>query len=138
VLSAFLKFNKGIMMMSLAAQLWVGLLVAANMIAPLFFLRHAEAQIVLGVFVISGALMMILTALSGFTKLLGLGHILWFPLLGYLWFQLNQLPADSTFGLWVRALIVINAISLVLDTVDVIRFLAGNRVDAVSELLCQQ
>ena len=44
---AFLKFNKGILRMPLPWRLWMVLLVALNLVLPLFFFDRLEAQLVL-------------------------------------------------------------------------------------------
>jgi len=62
------------------ARLWVMLLVIANFIIPLFYLDGLEAKVILATFLVSAFMMTVLTALSGFSRLLGLGHFLWFPL----------------------------------------------------------
>ena len=133
-MDAFLKFNRGVMKMPLPWRLWLMLLVGANMVVPFFFLGHREAQIVLGAFVVSVILMTVLTGLTGFSRLLGLGHILWIPLLIFLWVRLEQIPANDFFGVWVRILMLLNALSLVLDAADVVRYLAGDRQETVAGL----
>ncbi len=133
-MNAFIKFNKGIMNSSLPVKLWVGLLVIFNMIIPLFFLERLEAQVVLAAIMASMLLMTLITSTTGFTRLLGLGHIFWIPLLFFLWTHLDQIPPDDGFGVWVRALMVINATSLVIDAVDVLRYLAGERMEIVKGL----
>ncbi len=133
-MNAFIKFNKGIMNQSLPVKLWVGLLVIFNMIIPLFFLERLEAQVVLAAIMASMLLMTLITSTTGFTRLLGLGHIFWIPLLFFLWTHLDQIPPDDGFGVWVRALMVINATSLVIDAVDVLRYLAGERMEIVKGL----
>ena len=115
-------------------QLWLMLLVIANMIIPLFFLNRLEGQVVLGTFLASMILTTVLTGLSGFGRLLGLGHILWIPLLYFLWARLGQIPADDFFGIWIRVLMALNATSLVIDATDVIRYLAGDREETVPGL----
>ena len=129
---AFIKFNKGLLRMPIQWQLWLLLLVSFNLVVPLFYLDRLEAQVVVGALLVSMTLMTLLTALTGFTRLLGLGHIVWLPLLYFLWTRLDQIPAEDFFGLWVRALMAINAASLVIDAVDVIRYLAGDRKETVS------
>ncbi len=127
---AFLRFNSGMMNMmkrSTPVRLWLLLLVAANMVIPLFFLGRLEAQLVLVAFLASIVFMTALTAISGFTRLLGLGHMFWIPLLWFLWTRLDGAPSDMFFGLWLRVLITLNALSLVIDTADVIRYIAGER-----------
>lgn len=131
---AFIKFNKGIVKMPVHWQLWLVLLVTVNLVVPLFFLDRVEAKIIVGALLASALFMTILTGVSGFSRLLGLGHIFWIPLLYFLWLRLGQIPADDFFGIWVRALITLNAASLVLDFVDVARYIAGDREETVKGL----
>ncbi len=133
-MQGFIKFNKGVLRMSWPVKIWLLLLVAANAVVPLFFLQRIEAQAVFAAMMIGATLMSLLTARFGFTRILGLGHILWIPLLGWLAFRLGQIPADDAFGLWIRGVIVVNALSLVLDAADVIRYVAGDRKEMVAGL----
>ncbi len=134
MLKAMIKFHKGMMRMPVPWRLWLMLLVAFNLVLPLLLIGHTEAQLVVGVFFVSMALMVILTMAAGFTRLLGLGHILWIGLLGLLVPRLGQIPADDLFGVWIRVLILLNAISLVIDTIDVIRYVRGDRAETVKGL----
>ncbi len=84
--------------MPLYARIWLMFLIAINMFLPLFFLDRVEAWAVLTALLASMILMTILTAYAGFTRLLGLGHIFWFPLLYFLWSRLDQIPADEFFA----------------------------------------
>ena len=52
----------------------------------------------------------------------------------WLWGGLDQIPADDTFGVWLRVLIVLNSLSLLIDTVDVVRYVAGDREETVEGL----
>ncbi len=115
-------------------QLWLGTLVGANLVAPLFFLEHVEARVTIAALLISMTLMVALTARFGFSRILGLGHVAWLPLLAFLVVRLTEVPATTGFGLWLRAVIVLDAISLVLDGVDVVRFLRGDRAETVPGL----
>lgn len=133
-MSAFIKFNKGMMKMPIQWQLWLMLLVTVNLVIPLFFLERLEAQIAVGTLFISMMFMTGLTALTGFTRILGLGHILWIPMLLWLGMRLDEIPSDDLFGIWVRALMVLNGISLVIDTIDVGRYLRGDRGEVVKGL----
>ncbi len=133
-MQGFIKFNKGVLRMSWSVKIWLLVLVAANAVAPLFFLQRVEAQMVLGAMFIGVTLMSLLTARFGFTRILGLGHILWIPLVGWLAFRLGQFSADDAFGMWIRVVIVVNALSLVLDGVDVFRYAAGDRKEMVAGL----
>ena len=133
-MQGFIKFNKGVIRMSWPVKIWLLLLVAANAVAPLFFLQRVEAQAVLAAMMIGAILMSLLTARFGFTRILGLGHMLWIPLVGWLAFRLGQIPADDAFGMWIRGVIAVNPLSLVIDGVDVFRYAAGDRKELVSGL----
>ena len=121
-MQGFIKFNKGVLRMSWPVKAWLLLLVAANAVAPLFFLGRLEAQAVLAAMMIGATLMSLLTARFGFSRILGLGHILWIPLVGWLAFRLGQIPAEDPFGLWIRGVMLLNAVSLVIDIADVVRY----------------
>lgn len=131
---AFIKFNRGMLKMPLQWQLWVMLLVAANVVGPLFFLHHLEARVVLGTILASMASMAYLTSRFGFTRIVGLGHVLWVPMLAFLFARLGHIPATEPFGIWIRALFVLNGTSLILDAADVLRYLAGDRQEVVQGL----
>ena len=115
-------------------KIWMVALLSVNLFVPLFYIKLLEAQVVLAAFFASFALMVALTAYSGFSRLVGLGHILWVPLLYFLWVRLALNPADSFVGLWVRTLIVLNVVSLVIDIIEAGRYLGGDRREILSGL----
>ena len=110
---------------------WLLCLLVANMIAPLVWMNRQEAQVVFGVALLNGATFVVLTAVSGFSRLLGLGHVFWVPLIYYLWQQRLDVPPNTYFGGWLRAVMVLNLGSLVLDMGNVIRYIAGDRKEMV-------
>ncbi len=126
-MDGFLEFNRGLMEMPIHWQLWMMLLIAVNLVIPLFFLRHIEARYALGAVILSMVLFSLLTAQFGFTRILGLGHLPWVPLLLYLWKRLDRIPSGDLFGIWIRTLMGLNAISLLIDAVDVTRYVLGER-----------
>jgi hypothetical protein len=133
-MNAFVKLNKGLFKMPLPWKMWLLLLVVANVFVPLFYFQQLEAQIVLGTMAANMALMTFLTSRFGFTRILGLGHIFWIPLLAFLLTRLGDISAGDSYGAWLRALIVVNSGSLLIDMVDVIRYMAGNREETVPSL----
>jgi hypothetical protein len=133
-MNAFIKFNKSLLNQTLPVKLWVGLMVIFNMVIPLFYLDRLEAQAVLASFFASMFLMTIITGITGYSRLVGLGHIVWVPLIFFLWTHLDQIPSHDVFGIWVRALMAINVASLILDGVDALRYLGGERVEIVKSL----
>ncbi len=131
---SLIRFHRGFLGMPRHWQLWVGMLVAANLVAPLFFLGHLEARVTLAAGLIGMTLMTALTARFGFSRILGLGHVAWLPLLAFLAGSVADVPATSGFGLWLRTVIVLDAISLALDAADALRFLRGDRAETVPGL----
>jgi hypothetical protein len=127
VLSAFKEFNAGVGRMHQAWRGWLAVLVLANLVLPLILITHVEAQLALGAGMAGMVIALAIVSRQGYTRLLGLMHIFWIPLVLYFWSQLSQIPANDLFGVWVRSLICVNSISLVIDAVDVIRYVAGDR-----------
>jgi hypothetical protein len=113
---------------------WLLTLLFANMILPWFYISRLEAQVILGVALLNGATFVVLTAISGFTRLIWLAHVYWIPLVYFLWSRLDRIPCDDIYGFWIRAVIVVNALALVHDATNVIRYLAGDRSEMVAGL----
>ncbi|QDU07726.1 hypothetical protein [Gimesia aquarii] len=133
-MQGFVKFNKGVMSMPKPIKAWLFVLIFFNGFTPILFLHHTEAQATLAAIFGAALLMSFLTARFGFTRILGLGHILWIPLVGWLAMRLNQIPPDDSFGLWVRGVIVVNSLSLIMDIIDVIRYARGDHKELVPDL----
>src|SRR5262245_43258721 len=131
-MNAIMKFNRGVLRLRVGVKLWLLIVIAANLLVPLMYLGRSEARIVLLTFLASYFLMVVITGTNGFTRLLGLGHILWIPLLIFLVGRLGSIPAGDLYGVWVRSVVVLNLISLVIDAIDVVRFARGER----SEIVC--
>ena len=111
-----LRFFIELIQQPLWVSLWVLVLMLVNM-ASLAFWQEAVAQLILLNFLASAMLLMGLYSRYGFTKILGLGHFPWIPLLAYI---VTQIPsAEASFKRYLLVLSVSMAISLVLDTIDV-------------------
>ncbi len=126
-MDGFIEFNRGLLQMPVFWQLWMMLLLTVNLVIPLFFLKRIEARYVIGCPLLSMVLFSVLTAQFGFTRILGLGHLPWVPLLIYLWKRLEQFPWSTILGKWMRALILLDAMSLLIDAIDVVRYVLGER-----------
>ena len=111
-----LRFFIELIQQPLWVSLWVLFLMLVNM-ASFAFWQEAIAQLILINFLASAMLMMGLYSRYGFTKILGLGHFPWIPLLAYV---VMQIPAaEASFKRYLLILSVSMVISLVLDTIDV-------------------
>ena len=109
-----LRFFIDLLQQPLWVSLWVLFLMLVNM-ASLAFWQEAVTQLILLNFLASAMLMMGLYARYGFTKILGLGHFPWIPLLAYV---VTQIPAaEASFKRYLLVLSV--SMGMVLDTIDV-------------------
>ncbi|MDX1587351.1 MAG: hypothetical protein R3296_00300 [Oleiphilaceae bacterium] len=110
---------------------WVGVLVLTHLLALAFVPYRAhggwrirvEALAIFASFLVAAAIMEWLFAQFGYVRLLGLAHLLgWGPV--YLWILLRRQQFDVTtlFGKYIRAYLLIAGLSLVVDTIDVIRY----------------
>lgn len=114
--------------MPLIWRLWVGLLGGANM-AAFFYLPRLEAWVVLLVLACGMFLQTLIFQKWGFVRLLGLAHGPWLVMLPWLYTRLS--PHEHSFNQWIRALVLINSLSLIIDVVDVVRFGLGDRKPTV-------
>ena len=117
--------------MPLPWLVWIMLLVAVNLIVPLFYIQTFEAQVTIASIFAAAITQTYIHSKLGFVRLLGLSHIFWIPLVIWLGLRLGDIGLDSSFGLWLASLVLINSVSLVIDIMDVIRFIAGERSPTV-------
>ncbi len=106
---------------------WIGLLMLANMVLPLVFIGTLEAQLVLAAAMLGAMFQMAIFHTKGFVRLLGVGHILWVPLVLWLWTRLDLASPDSFFAYWVLSVVVLDSLSLIVDAVDVLSYVKGDR-----------
>lgn len=129
-LAASLHLMRGLLATPQPWRTWLIGLVAVNVVVPLVcFPTRPEARVVVATFLAGAVLMTVLTALTGFSRLLGLAHVVWVPLLYYLWTRASMVGADGAYGIWMRTVMVADAISLAIDVTDVLRYVAGERAE---------
>jgi len=113
------KFFIELMQQPVWIPIWVFYLMVIN-IASIGFWHKPLAKVIFITFMVSAMLMMALYSRFGFEKILGLGHIVWVPLLVYI---LLQLPAvEAFFKSYLIVLSVSIAISLAFDISDVWKY----------------
>ena len=127
MVSGTVEFMRGLLSLKPWWQLWVTGLMVMNMVIPLAYLHEQVAVVTLATFMVAGILGPLLTWWQGFTRLLGLMHFPWLVLVPWLMTQWSIHPADDALGVWIRAVVVINSLSLVIDVNDVARFIRGDR-----------
>ncbi len=126
-MKGLIGFTKGLMSMPMPWPVWLGLLVAVNVAGPIYFFEALEAKVVLAAFLASAALMTAIFATKGFVRLLGMGHIFWVPMVPWLWIRLDQVEPGTLSGSWMIAVVAVNGISLIIDAIDVVRYVTGDR-----------
>ena len=132
MLTAALGFTRTLIRFPLPWLAWIALLLAANLVAPLFYLPAPEAIWVLAAFVAAAIWQMSMFSRLGFVRLLGIAHVLWFPLVIWIWVRMDALPAGHPMYRWMASLVVLNSISLAIDVADVGRYLSGERAPTLT------
>jgi len=100
-----------------------------NMISIIFW-NESLAQVIFITFMASEMLMMGLYARFGFSKILGLGHIFWIPLLAYMVIEMPL--TDSLFKSYLMVLSGSIVISLIIDVLDVWQYFKNSIHDDCS------
>jgi hypothetical protein len=107
-------------------RLWGIWLVAINS-ACLLFISHTEAQVVLATTAIAVATQTLIYGRIGFTRILGSTHVLWLPMFAWMATRIAAISTEPELATWLILLFITNLVSLVIDTIDAIRFLRGER-----------
>jgi hypothetical protein len=107
-------------------RLWCVWLVGVNALC-LFFLSHAEGQVVLAVTAAAVVIQTLIYQRAGFTRILGAAHVMWVPMFAWMATRLDLIAADPGLARWLLVLFMTNLVSMVVDTIDVTRFLRGER-----------
>lgn len=105
---------------------WALLVVMVNA-ASVVFIDTIYGQVVLIAVSVGLLVMAGIHARLGFVRLLGIGHLLWIPMLPWLAVHLPQLDTNTWLYRWIVCLLAVNSVCLLVDAVDVTRFLAGDR-----------
>jgi hypothetical protein len=124
---AMIQFLRTLLRMPKLWLVWVFVLVMVNLVSPIMFISTLEAKIVLAAFGLGVILQVAIFSARGFVRLLGIGHVAWIPLVIWLAARLESLPLDSVFCYWLGSVVVVNSSSLLIDAVDVLRYLKGDR-----------
>ena len=114
-----LRFFVELIQQPIWVSIWLLFLMIVNF-ASVAFWNELLAKVILITFILSAIFMMGLYSRFGFEKILGLGHILWIPLLVYV---LIETPAaEGAFKSYLVILFISITISLVFDIIDVWRY----------------
>ena len=126
-MKAMVDFFRTMLKMPKLWLFWLALLMTANMIGPIVFIKSLEGRMVILAAMAGAAAQVAIFGSKGFVRLLGVGHLPWVPLIFWLWFRLDQVPGDSIFRYWILSVIVLDTLSLIIDTTEVVRYISGDR-----------
>lgn len=117
-------------------QMWVSLLVIVHLAALLFVVRREREQgwqfrieplAIFASFVVAAAIMNWMYGQFGYVRLLGLAHLVgWTPVFVWMYMVRHRFPVATVLGKYLRLYLVIAGISLVIDAIDVIRYMLGD------------
>lgn len=107
-------------------RIWCVWLVAINT-ACLFFIDHIEAQVVLGVTLLSVILQAFIYQKTGFTRIMGIVHLSWVPMFAWMGSRIETIAQSPYLAIWLTVLLATNAVSFLIDTIDSIRYIKGER-----------
>ena len=129
------NLNEAIATEPMWLQLWVLVLVVTNLAALLFvvgrrdgaFRVRPEPIVVVVAFVAAGAFMGWLYEQAGYVRLLGLAHVVfWGPAWVWILSRRKAIGTGDLFGKYVHLYLGIAGVSLVIDVIDVVRYLVGD------------
>ena len=96
-------------------------------LSSIFSLPRMEAWVVLGTGLLAATIMTVLHAKLGYVRLVGVGHFVWIPMLIWLVLRLDRIPEGTLYFGWLLTLIAVATLSLLIDIVDFVRYLRGDR-----------
>jgi hypothetical protein len=105
-------------------NVWAVVLVGVNT-ASIAFLGSTEGRVIFVAALFSATSMSLLYQRLGFVRLLGTAHIYWIPMLIWLIPRLSGL--EGALKIWAVSVTVIDSLSLVLDVLDSVHYIRGER-----------
>ncbi|MFQ5561915.1 MAG: hypothetical protein ACE5FU_15205 [Nitrospinota bacterium] len=126
-MSVVLRFLAGLLKFPVFVQVWLMILGVSNMVCPIFFFGKSEAQIMFGATMLSFAIGVLLFQRQGMTRLLGVMHIPWVCALYFLVTSDHFMVFEDFFGIWMTGAATLTGVCLLVDLLDVCRYLRGDR-----------
>jgi len=123
-----MTMNEHMMAQPLWLVIWLMIMGGLHVVAIPLALKDWRPRMMVIVMIINMFFMGGLFHKYGYTRILGLSHVIfWTPLLAYLWKSRNVHPERVWTVRFVRVAMVIIFISLLFDYTDVIRYVLGDR-----------
>lgn len=107
-------------------RVWCVWLVTVNA-ACLVFIAHAEAQVVLAITAIAVVVQTLIYQRTGFVRILGTTHVMWVPMFAWMATRAETIAGEPDMAKWLVVLFATNSVSIIVDAVDAVRYLRGER-----------
>lgn len=107
----------------------MSIMVIVNLVMPFFFLKESIAIVTIVAVIFGGAIGEAITRTHGFTKLLSVMHGPWIPVFVLQLLVLIKDNPQGNFKTWLLASTVITGTSLIIDVIDLIKYIKGDRKD---------
>ncbi len=115
-------------------KFWLGWMMSLNLVGSLFYIRkYQEARLILFAFLTQVVIMVAIAETLGYVRLLGITHVVvWTPLMVYLFKRIPKGHDDQFYVAYLKTVFITDCLSLVIDYVDVGRYMLGERLPHVS------
>ena len=125
--ASFKVFSEGVHSLPWYWILWIYWMMLVNGLLPMFFLPKFTAIIVLASSLTGLFVGLTLTHAMGYSKILGLMHFPWIPMVCFQVYYLCGLNfrLESLHGYWLFSSLVVSIVSLVIDAKDVYEYLTS-------------
>lgn len=108
-------------------RLWIIWMMVINSVSFLYLGRR-EGKIIAAIWVANAVTMMSMYWAFGYVRLLGLSHVIWWtPMVIWLIPKIRSQQFTGNFALWIKVLVLTDIASLVIDYIDVARWVLGER-----------
>ena len=131
-MKAMIKFMKTMLALPKGWVAWISALVLVNFAGAVLFIGTVEGQVVFGALMVGAITQAAIFSRLGFVRLLGIGHILWVPMVFWLLSRVDLLTISGLFEAWIVAVVVLDTLSLLIDATDVVRYALGDRKPQLS------
>ena len=124
---------KGMWAVPVGWKFWLGWMILVNLVVSSFyFRRNQEARLILFAFLTQGVIMVVIADTLGYVRLLVIAAvILWTPLMVYLFKRVTKVRHDQRYFKYLITVLVTDCLSLVINYVDVGRYVLGERQPCV-------
>ncbi len=110
-----------------AIRIWGALLNMTQVLGGIVFIRHLEGQVVLATAIFTLVVAGQIHKKAPFSRLTGVCHLPWLIMLPWLTYRLQTVEHSAYFSIWGYIVVVLVAVSLVFDVIDVYRYTKGRK-----------